>query len=101
MNRTHLTPAVLSAVDFRAPRLAWNTALARYSRRRREELGLTEERAAQLAGLELSEWHALESGWVPEDMAVIQAIAATLETSWAEYSFLALMAECQRMGAPK
>ena len=99
MNRTHSTPDILSAVDFRAPRLAWNTALARYSRRRREELGLTEERAAQLAGLELSEWHALESGWVPDDMAVIQAIAATLETSWAEYSFLALMAECQQMGA--
>jgi len=29
----------------------------------RQELGLTVERAAELAGLEMSEWYALESGW--------------------------------------
>ena len=101
MTRTPHPPDVLSAVDFDAPRLAWDAALARYSRQRRKQLGLTQERAAQLAGLELSEWCAMEAGWVPDDMGTIQAIAATLETSWADYSFLALMADCQQMGAPK
>jgi hypothetical protein len=70
-------------------------ALASYTRRR-EELGLSLKRAAELAGLELSEWCALEAGWVPEDMYRLQAIAGTLQASWADYSFLALMAECQK-----
>jgi transcriptional regulator with XRE-family HTH domain len=75
--------------------------LTRYIRQRRKELGLTQERAAQLAGMELSQWCALESGWapgMPEDMHMLQAIAGTLETSWADLSFLALMAY---LGAPR
>ena len=95
-------PAILSAVDFTAPRPGWASGLAYYTRRRREELGLTVERAAELAGLELSEWYALESGWVPDpdDMHRIEAIAATLQVSWVDYSFLALMATCQQ-GPPE
>ena len=95
-------PAILSAVDFTAPRPGWASGLAYYTRRRREELGLTVERAAEQAGLELSEWYALESGWVPDpdDMNRIEAIAATLEIFWGDYSFLALMATCQQ-GPPE
>jgi len=95
-------PALLSAVDFTGPRPGWTSGLARYTRRRREELGLSVERAAKLAGLELSEWYALESGWVPDsdDMNRIEAIAATLEVSWVDYSFLALMVTCQQ-GLPE
>jgi transcriptional regulator with XRE-family HTH domain len=93
-------PYILSAFD--APLLCcWNMALASYTRRRRQELGLSLERAAELAGLKLSEWDALEAGWVPEDLRLIQAIAGTLETDWAEFSFLALMTDCQQMGAAK
>ena len=101
MIRTQHSPDILSAVDFSAPRLSWTSALARFTRERRGKLGLSLERAAELAGLELSEWCALESGWAPDDMGTIQAIAATLETSWIDYSFLALMADCQQMGATK
>lgn len=104
MTRTQHTPDILSAVDFSAPRLAWGAALTRYIRQRRQQLGLTQECAAQLAGMELSQWCALESGWapeMPEDMDLLQAIAGTLETSWADLSFLALMANCQQMGAAK
>ena len=95
-------PAILSALDFTAPQLGWTSGLARYTRRRREELGLSVERAAELAGLELSQWYALESGWVPDpdDMNRIEAIAATLEIFWGDYSFLALMATCQQ-GPPE
>jgi transcriptional regulator with XRE-family HTH domain len=94
--RTQPTPDILSAVDFHAPQLDWGGGLTRYIRQRRQELDLTQERAAELAGLELSEWVALESGWVPnmpDDMDLIQALAGTLETSWADLSFLALMAD--------
>ena len=95
-------PAILSDVDFGAPRLGWASNLARYTRRRREGLGLSIERAAKLAGLELSQWCALESGWVPDpdDFARIEAIAATLQVSWVDYSFLAMMATCQQ-GSPE
>jgi hypothetical protein len=95
-------PAILSALDFTAPQLGWISGLAGYTRQRRQELGLSVERAAKLAGLELSEWYALESGWVPDsdDMNRIEAIAATLEVSWVDYSFLALMVTCQQ-GLPE
>ena len=93
-------PDILSAVDFNAPQLDWNNALARYTRRRRQQLGLSQERAAELAGLELSEWYALECGWVPEmpqSMGLLRAIAGALQNSWAEYSFLALVSDCRPM----
>jgi hypothetical protein len=97
------TPAILSHVDFNPPRPGWASGLARYTRRRREQLGLTIEHAAQLAGLELSQWCALESGWVPDpdDLSRIEAIAATLEIFWGDYSFLVLMAACQQGPPPE
>lgn len=39
------------------------STVARYSRKRREQLGLTVERAAELSGLKLSQWLALEDSW--------------------------------------
>ena len=39
------------------------------------ELGLTVGAAAELAGLEVSEWCALECRWVPEELNVIRSIA--------------------------
>jgi len=98
----HESPDTLSAVDFNASPLNWAAGLGRYTRRRRVELGLTIERAAKLAGLELSQWCALESGWVPDpdDMNRIEAIAATLQIFWGDYSFLILMATCQQ-GPPE
>jgi transcriptional regulator with XRE-family HTH domain len=92
-------PSILSAVDFTAPRPDWTSALARYTRQRREELGLSLERAAELAGMQMSEWDALESGgWMPasDNLPLIRAIAGTLEVSWMDYSVLALMADCQQ-----
>ena len=94
-------PSILSTVDFTAPRPGWISALACYTRKRREELGLSLECAAELAGLEMSEWAALESGWwipEPNNFPMIRAIAGTLEISWMDYSFLVLMADCQQHG---
>lgn len=94
----------LSTPSVPAPRpFSWPLALARYIRWRRDELGLSLELAAELSGLELSEWCALESGWVPEldDMSRIQSIAATLEVGWMDFSVLVLMAQFQQGPPPE
>jgi len=75
-----------------AERLWWVSAVARYTRKRREQLGLTVERAAELAGLALSQWLALEESWVPEEPSVLNAIAATLQVRWSDLELIALFA---------
>lgn len=66
-------------------------ALARYVRRRRAELGMTVEEAAKLAGMQISEWLALEAGWVPSERSEMRPIAEVLETSVSQISVLALI----------
>ena len=64
--------------------------LAGCIRRRREELGLSIERAAKLTGLEISQWYALEAGWVPNlESGLLEAIAGTLEVSFPDVLFIA------------
>jgi hypothetical protein len=64
--------------------------LASCIRRRREELGLPVDRAAQLTGIEISQWQALEAGWVPsEESGLLDAIAGTLEASFPSVLFIA------------
>jgi hypothetical protein len=87
-------PSIPSAAVHKADRTLFASALARYATRRREELGLTVAAAVELSGLAVSEWCALESGWVPEELAVIRAIAATLEVRWADLDLLAFFARC-------
>ena len=70
----------------------WASALARYTAARREQLGLTITEAAQLSGLQISEWVGLEDGWVPEDLATLRAIAGTLRVRWTDYHMLAFLA---------
>lgn len=50
---------------------------------------MTVARAAELSGLELSEWYALETGWVPEDRKVHHAIADTLQVDISNIGILA------------
>ena len=63
------------------PRLQPAAALAFFVERRRTRLNLSIEAAARLCGIELSQWHAVGAGWVPEDRLDVQAIAAVLEVS--------------------
>ena len=64
--------------------------LASCIRRRREELGLSIERAAQLSGIEPSQWQALEAGWVPDlESGLLEAIAGTLESLFPCVLFIA------------
>lgn len=64
-------------------------ALANTVQRRRENLGMSVERAADLAGMQVSEWCALEAGWVPNTLDVLRAVADTLELGYLQLSFLA------------
>ncbi len=69
---------------------AWmGHSLARFTVKRREDLGMTLDEAAELSGLELSQWVALEIGWVPEEANLRRAIAATLQADYTWYSFVA------------
>ena len=79
-----------------AARLEWASALARYTTERREQLGLTIPAAAELAGLQLSEWLGLEDGWVPDDLATLRAIAGALRVRWTDYSTVAFLARCSQ-----
>ena len=68
--------------------------LARSVRRRREDLGLSVQRAAELSGMETSDWYALEAGWVPTvESGLLDNIAGTLEACHIQ---LPLMAEISR-----
>ena len=83
-----------------AERLWWALAVARYVRQRREQLGQSVGHAAELAGLELSQWLALEEGWVPEELSVIVAVATTLQVRWSDLDLVALFARAaQQRGA--
>ncbi len=77
----------------RAADLVWYTsALARYTRERRSQLGLAVAEAAELSGMKQCDWAVMESGWVPEDQDVIRAVAQTLQVRWPDLSLLALFA---------
>ena len=66
------------------------------NRIRREQLGLSIARAAELSGLDLAQWWSLEDGWIPKESNMLRSIAATLEVRWSEYSVLAFLARCHQ-----
>ncbi len=74
---------------------AWYASLlARYAANRRAELGLTVEQAAELSGMEVSEWHAIEAGALPSEMSTIRSIATTLQVRWTDLHMLIFVADC-------
>jgi hypothetical protein len=83
-----------STAALEADRRWWATAIARYTRIRRGQLDLTIARAAELSGLEESQWVGIEDGWVPEQRATLQAVATTLQVIWSDFAFVALFASC-------
>ena len=87
-------PSITPAAPFQSDRASFASALARYTTRRRGELGLTVAAAAELSGLEICQWCSLEAGWVPDNHNVIRSIAAALEVSWTDLDMLAMFARC-------
>ncbi len=71
------TPSTTAANE--ANRLQWASAVARLYRIRRGQLGLTIDQAAELSGLEQSQWVAMEDGsWFPEEYWSVPGDCTTL-----------------------
>ena len=57
----------------------------------REGAGLSIEKAAQLAGMEFSEWAAIEEGHVPEDLNRLHAMADAMGIRYERIATMALL----------
>jgi hypothetical protein len=91
-----LNPAVPTACPPR-PCNRYRQLLGIAVRCRREQLGLSLDQAAYRAGVEAFMWFGLEEGaWVPEDTATLRSIADSLEASYIQVSFLALVSRHNR-----
>ena len=68
--------------DFnRVQRLVWGQLFGIFIQKGREKRGRSLEEAARLAGMEPSEWLAVEAGRVPETAAQLRSMAEALEFS--------------------
>lgn len=63
-------------------RQVWGRLFGLGIRATRTEAGLSIEEAAELSGIEVSEWMAIEDGYVPRQAERLQTIAAVLEISF-------------------
>jgi len=59
----------------------------------RQKASLSIEDAADLSGMEITEWMAIEDGYVPQDINQLRAMAEALEVSFDKMAFWALV--CQ------
>ena len=62
----------------RIQRQDWGRLFGRLIRTGREKRGRSVEEVASLAGMEISEWLAIEAGHVPETAAQLHSMAAAL-----------------------
>ncbi len=89
-----MSSSTLSAAERNCYRIPGALLFSNYIQQRRQDLGLAIEQAAHEACIEVSEWCALELGWVPaDDDPVLHSIAETLE---AHYLKISLYAEISR-----
>jgi transcriptional regulator with XRE-family HTH domain len=63
-------------------RQVWGSLFGRGIQEARNNAGLSVEEAAHLAGMEVSEWVAMEEGCVPQTTDQLHSIAGTLEISY-------------------
>ena len=79
------------SANFAIRRRFWAGIFAKAILHTRQECGLSVEEAAQLAGMEASEWAAIEAGSVPQTTAQLHAMAGTLEISYERLVNLVLL----------
>jgi transcriptional regulator with XRE-family HTH domain len=65
-------------------------------RETRRSVGLSIEKAAHLSGMQVSEWLAIETGYAPEDVNRLRAVADTMEVSFDQIAMAALL--CREAG---
>ena len=63
-------------------RASWGRLFGHSIRAARTEAGLSLEQAAGLAGMEISEWMAIEDGHVPQETDRLRAMAGAMEVSF-------------------
>ena len=75
---------------------ACNMLLATYIQQRRQQLEMTIVDACVLSGLVVSHWCALETGWIPNDTALLYSISGTLMISADRGVMLAMISQSVR-----
>jgi hypothetical protein len=75
------------------PRRAWCQIFGGMVQDRREAIGRSVEEAAQLSGMESSEWAAIEAGHIPADPARLRSMADALEVRFDHMALLVYL--CQ------
>jgi transcriptional regulator with XRE-family HTH domain len=68
----------------------WANIFARGIRQARQACGMSVEQAAQLAGMEASEWAVIEAGYVP-DPTQLRPMADALELGYDKIATLAML----------
>ena len=71
----------------------WGRMFGDGIRAHREHMGISIEEAAGLSGMEISEWMAIEDGYVPQDVNRLRAMSAAIEMRYDQIATLALL--CQ------
>ena len=90
MSMTILPSQIAPSASFTLRRF-WAGVFARAIEHNRQARGLSVEDAAQLAGMKISEWAAIEAGAVPRTEAELHAIAGTLEIGYEQLLNLVLL----------
>ena len=85
-NSASLSPSRFSAIR----RRVWGQMFGRLIQGARETGGRSIQETAQLAGMEVSEWEAIEAGYVPTDSGRLRSMAGALEMDWNRMASLAL-----------
>ena len=76
-----------------ARRHIWRRLFGGLVEETRQAKGYTVSEAARLAGIEFSQWLAIEAGYVPADEGQLRSMAAALEMSFDQLLLLVLI--CQ------
>ena len=72
-------------------RQVWGRIFGRSIQFARTEAGMSIEQAANLSGMQLSEWMAIEDGHVPQDIDRLRAMAAALEIRFEKLANMVLL----------
>jgi hypothetical protein len=86
MNSASLSPSRFTALR----RRVWGQMFGQLIQCAREAGGHSIEETARLAGMEISEWDAIEAGYVPTDSGRLRSMAGALEMDWNQMASLAL-----------
>ena len=85
-NSASMSPSRFAAIR----RRVWGQMFGQLIQSSRETGGPFYRETARLAGMEVSEWEAIEAGYVPTDTGRLRAMAGALEMDWNQMARLAL-----------